>query len=158
MRSTSTRWIAAAAAALLVHAAAAAPVAPLEVLRAEVRPRSTPSAIVLMTVRANADAKLIAVYTPAARFATLQQMTRTGEAVRIDAVASITLAQGTPEVFAVAPGRYHVLLHGLEGPLLEGAVVPLRLRLMLTPGGKRVDVLANARVAAGRTEAHADEH
>lgn len=71
--------------------------------------------------------RLIDVRTDVASIVTLDKTEVDAKGVaRMSAIAEVTIQPG--ETFTLAPGGIHVMLGGLDRPLVEGETLPLRLK------------------------------
>lgn len=100
-----------------------------------------------MTIRSDADTKLVGVASAAAPRVELHEMKMDGEVMRMREVGTLTLPAGKP--VKLEPGGYHIMLMNLDRPIAAGEAVPLTLTI--ESGGKRetVEVKAEARSPGG---------
>ncbi|WP_341521426.1 copper chaperone PCu(A)C [Pseudomonas sp. G.S.17] len=84
-----------------------------------------PSTGAFMTVTANADSKLVAALSPAAKLVQIHQSSMKDDVMIMQEVDSVTLPAGKPVV--MAPSGYHVMLIDLVGQVQEGDEVPVTL-------------------------------
>jgi copper(I)-binding protein len=96
-----------------------------------------------MQLQSAADARLVAVSTPAAGQAQIHQMEMNGQMMKMRQVDGIDLPAG--KRVDLAAGGYHIMLVDLKGQLKEGATVPLIL-VLEDKHGKRSTVRVNAEV------------
>lgn len=122
--------------ALLLAAMAAAPVmagaqAPAPHVRAsDAWSRATPGGATIcaayLTLESPAGDTLTGVSSPAAKAASVHEMTMDGTVMRMRPVPEgLTLPAGQP--VTLQPGGYHIMLEGLKAPLKQGQTVPLHL-------------------------------
>ena len=96
---------------------------------------------------------LVAASSPVADRAELHTHIMDDGVMRMRHVEAIEVAPGTPTV--LEPGGLHVMLMGLQGPLVEGETFPLTL-MFETAGEVTVEVMVES-ITANTTE-HGDGH
>jgi len=103
-----------------------------------------------MQLASPADARLVAVATPAAKVAEIHTMSMDNGVMKMRAVDAIALPAGKP--VELKPGGYHLMLMDLAQPLPDGATVLLTLTFS-DAAGKRTTQTVNAvvRPLAGGT-------
>lgn len=106
-----------------------------------------------MTLRntgAQAD-RLLSASSPIARVVELHTHVREGDVMRMRPVQDIPVPAG--ETVELRPGGLHVMLIGLNGPLQQGARVPVTLRFERA-GEVQVDLTVEAAGARGPMPGH----
>jgi len=98
-----------------------------------------------MQLTSPADAMLVDVASPAAKFVEIHEMKNEGGMMKMKAIDKLPLPAGKP--VALTPGGYHVMLFDLKQPLKEGDVVPLTLTIE-DKAGKKSSVEVKATVKA----------
>lgn len=83
------------------------------------------AAYFVLSTEGDAPDVLVAASTPVAARAELHTHQMDNGVMRMMPVEAIEVAPGTPTV--LAPGGLHVMLMGLQGPLVEGGTFPLTL-------------------------------
>lgn len=126
MRSTTTLFLAAAAALTLLGSPAQAQSA-IEVrdawVRASVPGQSGTGAFMKITAREGT--RLVGVSSPVAGVAEVHEMRMDGDVMRMRAVPGLDLPAG--KAVELKPGGYHVMLLDLKSPLAKDSRVPLTL-------------------------------
>ncbi len=108
---------------------------------ARATPPGASTAAVYMTLTSHSADKLMAVSTPAASKAAVHEMSMEGNVMRMRPVeGGLDLPAG--KQVKLAPGGYHVMLEGLEGPLKAGQELPVHLTFQNAPP---LDVEAHVR-------------
>lgn len=109
-----------------------------------------------MTIRSDADAKLIGASSTAISRVEVHEMKMDGDVMRMREVQAIDLPGGKP--VSLEPGGYHIMLMNLKQPIKAGESIPLTLTI--ESGGKRqtVDVKASARAPGTGAMPHAHHH
>lgn len=102
---------------------------------------------VYMVIRADADARLLGVSSPAIPRVEVHEMKMDGDVMRMREVQAIELPRGKP--VSLEPGGYHVMLMNLPGPIAPGDLVPLTLTIESAGKRQTVDVKAEARAPGG---------
>ena len=110
-------------------------------VRGTVPAQKTTGAFVTLT--STAEAKLVAVSTPAAKSAEIHSSEEKGGVMHMHALDAIALPAGKPVV--LKPGSFHIMLVGLARPLAAGESVPLTLTIE-EAGGKRTQIEVRAQV------------
>ncbi len=103
-----------------------------------------------MQLTSVADAALVDVATPMAKFVEIHEMKKDGGMMKMQAIDRLPLPAGKP--VGLEPGGYHVMLFDLKQPLKAGDIVPLTLTIEDKTGRKStVEVKAAVRAlgAAG---------
>jgi len=98
-----------------------------------------------MQLSSTADAALVEVASPSAKFVEIHEMKKDGDVMRMKAIDRLPLPAG--KSVALTPGGYHMMLFDLKGPLKPGDVVPLTLTFE-DSAGKRSTVEVKAAVKA----------
>lgn len=103
-------------------------------------------------IRADSDAKLVGVTSPAAPRAEIHEMKMDGDVMRMRELKALDLPRG--KTVALEPGGYHIMLLKLKTPIAAGDAVPLKL--VVESGGRRqtIEVKAEARSMTGDTSHH----
>jgi hypothetical protein len=96
-----------------------------------------------VTLSSTAEAKLVAVSTPAAKTAEIHMSQESGGVMHMHALDAIPLPAG--KRVELKPGGYHIMLVGLTKPLAAGDQVPLTLTVE-DAGGKRTQIEVRAEV------------
>ena len=96
-----------------------------------------------VTLTSTADAKVVAVSTPAAKSAEIHESMTHGGVNHMQEVASVPLPAG--KAVKLQPGGHHVMLMGLAKPLKPGESVPLTFTIE-DKGGKRTQLEVKAEV------------
>jgi copper(I)-binding protein len=78
-----------------------------------------------MQLSSTADAALINVSSPSAKFVEIHEMKKEGDVMKMKAIDRLPLPAG--KSVALTPGGYHMMLFDLKAPLAAGDVVPLTL-------------------------------
>jgi copper(I)-binding protein len=94
--------------------------------------------------------RLLRVSSPAAKSAEIHKMTMDGNIMRMRSVPSLDIPAGAK--VTLRPGGYHVMLVGLERPLVAGQHVPLTLTF---EKAGTIDVHADVEAAPAGAQAHA---
>lgn len=131
--------------ATLLAAPAAHAQPPAAVQAQGVWARATPpgasTGAVYLTLTSPGGDTLVGASSPAARQASVHEMRMDGAVMRMRALENgLDLPAGKP--VTLAPGGYHVMLEGLNGPLRPGQTVPLHLTFHNAPP---LDVQAQVR-------------
>jgi copper(I)-binding protein len=95
-----------------------------------------------MTLTSTADAKLVAVASPAAKMVEIHESMMHGATAHMHEVQSVSLPAGKP--VRLRPGGHHVMLMGVSTPLKPGDTVPLTLTI--EERGKRTTLEVKAAV------------
>lgn len=100
-----------------------------------------------MQIKADADARLLSVSSPAIPRVEVHEMKMDGDVMRMREVKEIKLPKG--QAVSLEPGGFHIMLMNLKQPIAAGDVIPLTL--VVESGGKRqtVEVKAEARSLGG---------
>ncbi|MFO7542177.1 MAG: copper chaperone PCu(A)C [Thiobacillus sp.] len=100
-----------------------------------------------MKIKADADARLLSVSSPAIPRVEVHEMKMDGDVMRMREVTEIRLPKG--KAVSLEPGGFHLMLMNLKQPIAAGDVIPLTL--VVESGGKRqtVEVKAEARALGG---------
>ena len=80
-----------------------------------------------MTITSTADAKLVAVASPAAKMVEIHESMMHGATAQMHEVQAVVLPAGKP--VSLKPGGHHVMLMGVSRPLKPGDTVPLTLTI-----------------------------
>jgi len=89
-----------------------------------------------MTLRSNADARLVAVTSPVAARCSVHEMTMSGNLMRMRTLESLSIAAGG--TVTLEEGHDHVMLEGLTRPLKQGDTVRLTLTFVDSSGKRQV--------------------
>ena len=127
--------------ALVAGAANAAVTATDAWVRGTVPAQKTTGAFVTLT--SSAEAKLVAVSTPAAKSVEIHVSEEKGGVMHMHAIDAVALPAGKRVEFK--PGSFHIMLVGLTRALGAGEYVPLTLTIE-EAGGKRTRVEVRAEV------------
>jgi len=127
--------------ALAASAAHAAVTATDAWVRGTVPAQKTTGAFVTLT--SSAEAKLVAVSTPAAKSVELHASEEKGGVMHMHALDTVALPAGKRVEFK--PGGFHIMLVGLTRALGAGEYVPLTLTIE-EAGGKRTQLEVRAEV------------
>lgn len=141
-------------AALLLAAALPAAAANVQVTDAWARatmPGQKVSAA-YMTIRSDADAKLVGVSSAAVPRVELHEMRMDGEVMRMREVGTLPLPAGKP--VKLEPGGYHIMLMNLDRPIAAGEAVPVTLTIESGGRQETVEVKAEARSPGGEPAQH----
>lgn len=141
-------------AALLLAAALPAAAANVQVTDAWARatmPGQKVSAA-YMTIRSDADAKLVGVSSVAVPRVELHEMKMDGEVMRMREVGTLALPAGKP--VKLEPGGYHIMLMNLDRAIAAGEAVPLTLTIESGGRQETVEVKAEARSPGGEPAQH----
>lgn len=99
-----------------------------------------------MRLTAPTATRLVRVETPAARVAEIHEMKMDGDIMKMRAVPALDLPAG--QTVELKPGGYHVMLMGLEAPLVQGEKMPLTLVFRNAQGAEHLQQV-QVPVAAG---------
>mgnify|MGYP001210717269 CR=1 FL=1 len=102
-----------------------------------------------MTIRSDADAKLIGASSTVAARVELHEMRMDGEVMRMREVGSLALPAGKP--VKLEPGGYHIMLMNLGRPIAAGEAVPVTLTIESGGRQETVEVKAEARGPGGES-------
>ena len=102
-----------------------------------------------MRLTSTAPARLVAVESPAARNVEIHEMAMQDNVMKMRQVAGIDLPAG--QAVALAPGGNHLMLIGLNVPLVAGETAPLTLRFDNAP---EITVQARIRQPSAHDMAH----
>ncbi len=105
-----------------------------------------------MTIRSDADAKLVGVSSAAVPRVELHEMRMDGEVMRMREVGSLVLPAGKP--VKLEPGGYHIMLMNLDRAIAAGEAVPLTLTIESGGRQETVEVKAEARSPGGEPAQH----
>jgi len=106
-----------------------------------------------MTLRSDADARLIGVASPAAEVVEIHEMKMDGDVMRMGAVDAVELPAG--QVVELKPGSFHVMLTGLVEQAKEGDEIPLTLTIETAEGETTLNIEAEVRPL---THQHGSHH
>lgn len=123
--STPTSRSAAAPAAASQSRPATAPIAIVDAYSHPTPPGAAVGAAFL-EIRSTVDDRLLDVKSPVARRAEVHATTMDGGVMRMRRAGAIDVKAGVPVV--LEPGELHLMLYGLEKPLVAGQRIPLELR------------------------------
>ena len=87
-----------------------------------------------MQLSSTADAALVDVASPSAKFVEIHEMKKDGDVMRMKAIDRLPLPAG--KSVALTPGGYHMMLFDLKAPLKAGDIVPLTLTFEDSAGKK----------------------
>jgi copper(I)-binding protein len=94
-------------------------------------PRQTVGGV-YVTLTSPVDDRLLGVSSPVAGHAEVHEMTMNGDVMRMRELADgLKLPAG--QAVALTPGGLHVMLGGLQKPLVAGQVIPVQLRFEHAP-------------------------
>lgn len=105
-----------------------------------------------MTIRSDADAKLVGVSSAAVPRVELHEMRMDGEVMRMREVGTLVLPAGKP--VKLEPGGYHIMLMNLDRAIAAGEAVPLTLTIESGGRQETVEVKAEARSPGGEPAQH----
>lgn len=105
-----------------------------------------------MTIRSDADAKLVGVSSVAVPRVELHEMKMDGEVMRMREVGTLALPAGKP--VKLEPGGYHIMLMNLDRAIAAGEAVPLTLTIESGGRQETVEVKAEARSPGGEPAQH----
>jgi copper(I)-binding protein len=105
-----------------------------------------------MTIRSDADAKLVGVSSAAVPRVELHEMKMDGEVMRMREVGTLALPAGKP--VKLEPGGYHIMLMNLDRAIAAGEAVPLTLTIESGGRQETVEVKAEARSPGGEPAQH----
>lgn len=105
-----------------------------------------------MQIKADADARLLSVSSPAIPRVEVHEMKMDGDVMRMREVKEISLPKG--KTVSLEPGGFHLMLMNLKQPIAAGETIPLTL--VVESGGKRqtIEVKAEARAMGGGMHHH----
>jgi copper(I)-binding protein len=110
-------------------------------VRGTVAPQTATAAF--MEISSTESVSLVGASTPAAKSATVHEMSMDGGVMRMRPLGKLDV--GPDKAVALAPGGYHLMLEGLKKPLRKGESVALSL-LFEGKDGKRFNIETKARV------------
>ena len=108
------------------------------------------AAYFILTTQAEAPDLLVTASTPVAERVELHTHLMDDGIMRMRPVEAIEVSPGTPTV--LEPGGLHVMLMGLQGPLVESETFPLTL-VFETAGEVTVDVMVQSITTGGPADA-----
>ena len=105
-----------------------------------------------LKIRADTDARLVGVSSPAVPRVEMHEMRMDGDVMRMREVRAIDLPKD--RTVSLEPGGFHLMLMNLPKPVAAGEIIPLTL--VVEAGGKRqnVEVKAEARSPMGGAMPH----
>lgn len=105
-----------------------------------------------LKIRADADARLVGVSSPAVPRVEMHEMRMDGDVMRMREVRAIDLPKD--RTVSLEPGGFHLMLMNLPKPVAAGELIPLTL--VVEAGGRRqnVEVKAEARSPMGGAMPH----
>lgn len=105
-----------------------------------------------LKIRADVDARLVGVSSPAVPRVEMHEMRMDGDVMRMREVRAIDLPKD--RTVSLEPGGFHLMLMNLPKPVAAGEIIPLTL--VVEAGGKRqnVEVKAEARSPMGGAMPH----
>src|SRR5580704_467386 len=112
---------------LVIAGAALAQTGQLEVSNAWARatPAKAENGIAYLTIRSPTPDRLLSASSPVAKKAELHTMEMAGMVMKMRPIAALDIPAGSP--VALKPGGEHIMLIGLQHPLVEGQSFPLTL-------------------------------
>jgi copper(I)-binding protein len=115
------------AAGLVVASAALAQTSQLEVSNAWARatPGKAETGAAYVTIQSPAADRLLSASSPVAKKAEVHTMEMAGMVMKMRPIAALDIPAGSP--VALKPGGEHIMLIGLQHPLVEGQSFPLTL-------------------------------
>jgi copper(I)-binding protein len=115
------------AAGLAVASAALAQTSQLEVSNAWARatPGKAENGAAYVTIQSPAADRLLSASSPVAKKAEVHTMEMAGMVMKMRPIAALDIPAGSP--VALKPGAEHIMLIGLQHPLVEGQSFPLTL-------------------------------
>ena len=115
----------AVAVCLAIISTALAQTGQLEVSSAWARATPAENGIAYLTIRSPTPDRLLSVSSPVAKKAELHTMEMAGMVMKMRPIAALDIPAGSP--IGLKPGGEHIMLIGLQHPLIEGQSFPLTL-------------------------------
>ena len=134
------------AAGLVVASAALAQTSQLEVSNAWARatPGKAETGAAYVTIQSPAADRLLSASSPVAKKAEVHTMEMAGMVMKMRPIAALDIPAGSP--VALKPGGEHIMLIGLQHPLVEGQSFPLTLNF--EKAGARTVIVAVEKAGA----------